>query len=257
MNIVTITGGQAVTSSLAIADGTENEHRAVLQLVRTYLADLEEFGRVAFEMRPFETAGGTQKREVAMLNEQQSTLLLTYMRNSDIVRAFKKRLVKAFWELAQRPASDPMQVLNDPAAMRGLLLNYSEKVIALEEKVAEQSPKVEALDRIAVSDGRLNLTNAAKNLDVPPRRLIDWMIANKWIYRRAGGSGAVAYQDKIQSGYLTHKVYVATREDGSEKTCEQVMVLPKGLAKLSMLVPQSGSGAGRPPQGDAASGARV
>lgn len=75
------------------ADGTSTQHKNVMELVRTYLSDLEEFRGVAFQTLPFETAGGTQKREVAILNEQQSTLLLTYMRNSEIVRAFKKRLL--------------------------------------------------------------------------------------------------------------------------------------------------------------------
>ncbi len=35
-------------------------------------------------------------------------------------------------ELRARPVADPMVILNDPAAMRGLLLNYTEKVIAVE-----------------------------------------------------------------------------------------------------------------------------
>lgn len=91
--------GELVTTSLAIADGTENDHASVIRLVRTYLSDIEEFGGVRFEIEPFETNGGQQTREVAILNEQQATLLITYMRNSEIVRTFKKRLVKAFYEL--------------------------------------------------------------------------------------------------------------------------------------------------------------
>lgn len=91
--------GEPVTTSLAIAEGTRVEHASVIKLVRTYLEDLEEFGRVGFEIAPFETAGGVQHRDVAFLNEPQSTLLLTYMRNSDIVRSFKKALVRAFFEL--------------------------------------------------------------------------------------------------------------------------------------------------------------
>jgi len=55
--IVSIKSGEAVTTSLAIAEGTDVEHKAVIQLVRTYQDDLEEFGRVTFEMAPFETAG--------------------------------------------------------------------------------------------------------------------------------------------------------------------------------------------------------
>ena len=46
--------GNAVTTSLAIAEGTEVQHKNVMELVRTYLADLQEFGRVTFETRSFE-----------------------------------------------------------------------------------------------------------------------------------------------------------------------------------------------------------
>lgn len=100
-NIVSIINGEALTTSLAIAEGVGNEHKHVIRLIRDYLSDLKEFGRVSFENAPFETAGGTQQREYAMLNEQQATLLITYMRNNDIVRAFKKQLVKAFYEAMQ------------------------------------------------------------------------------------------------------------------------------------------------------------
>ena len=101
-SIITILGDQLVTTTLAIAEGTGNQHKSVLELIRNNLADFEEFGRVAFESQPFKTAGGTQYREVGILNEQQATLALTYMRNSDNVRTFKKRLVKDFWEMRSR-----------------------------------------------------------------------------------------------------------------------------------------------------------
>lgn len=101
MNLVTIKDGDAVTPTTAIAAGTENEHASVIALVRKYHDDLCEFGRVRFEVDPFETAGGMQTREIALLTEPQATLLLTYMRNTEIVRAFKKKLVREFWELVQ------------------------------------------------------------------------------------------------------------------------------------------------------------
>jgi phage antirepressor YoqD-like protein len=37
--------------------------------------------------------------EYTLLNEQQATLLITYMKNTEIVRKFKMRLVKAFYAL--------------------------------------------------------------------------------------------------------------------------------------------------------------
>lgn len=99
MQIAILENGQPVTTSFLISEGTGNEHKSVIQLVRQYKSDLEDFGRVAFEMAPFDTAGGMQEREIAILNEQQATLILTYMRNNEVVRAFKKTLVKAFYDL--------------------------------------------------------------------------------------------------------------------------------------------------------------
>lgn len=235
MELVTLHAGQPVTTSLAIAAGTHNEHASVIKLVRSYLSDLEEFGRVRFEIAPFETAGGVQHREVAILNEQQSTLLLTYMRNSDIVRSFKKALVKAFFRLAQQARQpDPMQVLNDPVAMRSLLLGYSEKVLALEDQVEAMTPKVQALARIAEAGaGAVCITNAAKALQMQPRQLFSLLGQRRWIYKRPGGAAWLAYQDKIRSGVLEHKVTTVSRSDGTEKVVEQVLITPKGLAKLA------------------------
>lgn len=136
------------------------------------------------------------------------------------------------------PAIDPMAALNDPAFLRGTLLSYTEKVLTLESQVQEMQPDVDALHRIAKSDGGTCISTAAKDLQMRPKDLFAYMSANGWIYRRAGGKSWIAYQGKIQSGLLEHKVTVVARGDGSEKTVEQVLVTPKGLTKLSQLLTQ-------------------
>lgn len=142
MNLVTIKDGDAVTTTLAIAVGTQNDHASVIKLARTYQADLEEFGPVGFEIhvvaRP---QGGGTPAEFAILNEPQATLLLTYMRNTEIVRAFKKKLVREFWELVQERnrASQPDITTQEGAliALQGAV----EKQLALiaeNRQIAEQ-----------------------------------------------------------------------------------------------------------------------
>lgn len=138
--------------------------------------------------------------------------------------------------LRESPAVDPMTVLADPAAMRGLLLVYTEKVLALESTVAEQTPKVAALDRISSADGSLCMRDAAKALQVRPIDLKSLLLAERWIYGRPGHSGWLAYQDRIQQGVLIHKVSTVARQDGSEKIVEQVRVTPKGMAKLGEML---------------------
>lgn len=86
---------EAVTTSLAIAEGAQVEHASVIKLVRNNLNDFNEFGLVRFEIRPrLKGQHGGGDTEYAILNEQQATLLFSYMRNSEIVKQFKIRLVK-------------------------------------------------------------------------------------------------------------------------------------------------------------------
>lgn len=104
-NPVAIFDGNPVTTTLILAEGTDVQHKNVINLVRKYAEDLEEFGPLAFQTRMGEKLpqGGYGKAtEFACLNEPQATLIMTYMSNTPIVRAFKKRLVAAFFELADK-----------------------------------------------------------------------------------------------------------------------------------------------------------
>lgn len=107
----------------------------------------------------------------------------------------------------------------------------------LESQVEEMKPDVEALTRIAKSQGSMCVTDAAKQLQVKPKSLFDIMSQLKWIYRRLG-TPWIGYQDKIQQGLIEHKVTVITKPDGEDKSIPQVRVTPKGLSKLAKLLTQ-------------------
>lgn len=137
--------------------------------------------------------------------------------------------------LEMRQAQQPAIPQTLPEALR-LAADLAEDNAQLAHQVKALAPKAEALDRIATADGSLCITNAAKSLSVPPKKLFDWLKAHHWIYRRAGGSSWTAYQGRIQSGVLEHKITTVSRSDGSEKVVEQVLVTAKGITKLSGLV---------------------
>lgn len=149
-------------------------------------------------------------------------------------------VIKRWYDLETgqaKPAIDPMTALNDPSFLRSTLLTYTEKVIELESQVEEMKPDVEALTRIAKSQGSMCVTDAAKQLQVKPKSLFDIMSQCKWIYRRLG-TPWIGYQDKIQQGLIEHKVTVITKPDGEDKSIPQVRVTPKGLSKLAKLLTQ-------------------
>lgn len=87
------------TTSEVIAEAAGMNRRTVNRLIQTHKADLEEFGRVRFEITPLKTKGGVQSVTAYHLNEQQATLLMTYARNTETVRAFKKELVRQFYAM--------------------------------------------------------------------------------------------------------------------------------------------------------------
>ncbi len=98
--------GEPYTTSEIIAEGTGIDRRKVRDAIRKYKTDLETFGRVASYQAPLETNGGTQTITGYILNEQQATFLLTLLKNTPVVVAFKKELVRQFYamrdELARR-----------------------------------------------------------------------------------------------------------------------------------------------------------
>jgi len=104
--LVSVIDGEPLASTAVIAHGMRAQHRAVIQLVRQHEQILSQFGRVQFEIAPFVTRGGTQQREVALLNERQSALLISLMRNKAEVVEFKAALIAEFYRmrdaLAQR-----------------------------------------------------------------------------------------------------------------------------------------------------------
>ncbi|OYN76849.1 Rha family transcriptional regulator [Mycolicibacterium sphagni] len=180
--------GIATTTSMRVANGTRNEHRAVLQLIGENLADFEEFGGVAFEMQPFDTAGGVQHRRVAILNEEHATLLLTYMRNNEIVKDFKKRLVRAFSEL--RRTANEVQPLTP--------LEYARRLVDAEERVeaataradqAEKRFEIEQRHRRAIEGGDgILLTDFGKKYfsEVRHTDFFEHLYAKRWLIDQRG-----------------------------------------------------------------------
>ena len=87
------------TTDEIIASCAQVRRSTVTRLIRNHQKDLETFGRLGFEIRALQTKGGIQDVKTYHLNEQQATLLITYLRNTEPVKAFKKALVREFYAM--------------------------------------------------------------------------------------------------------------------------------------------------------------
>lgn len=103
MNIVYMDGKkEPYTTSEIIAECAEVQHHTITRLIREHKVDFEALGILGFEIHKLDTRG--QPKKTYILNEQQATLLITYLKNTEPVREFKKNLVKAFFELRKEVA---------------------------------------------------------------------------------------------------------------------------------------------------------
>ncbi|WFA76424.1 Rha family transcriptional regulator [Streptococcus suis] len=88
-----------------IAEHAEIDIVSVRKLIDKHKKDLEAFGVLSFEIhKPEKGSLGGRPRRIYHLNEQQATLLVTYLGNTEPVREFKKNLVKAFFEMRDEVA---------------------------------------------------------------------------------------------------------------------------------------------------------
>jgi phage antirepressor YoqD-like protein/phage regulator Rha-like protein len=225
--IITFAGDPSM-SSREIADLTGSTHDNVLKTIRA----LVERGVVSGNETPYVHPQNGQTYSEFRLDFRNTMIVV-----SGYSPELRARIIDRWQQLeTERQTFDPATILENPAAMRGLLLTYTEKVIALEAKVEDMRDDVAAHERLTRADGSLNITEAAKNLGIRPKDLFDWLAHNGWIYKRAGSAAWLGYQDKCNRGLLEHKSTTVLRSDGSEKITEQVRVTPKGLSVLAKLV---------------------
>ena len=128
-DLVIIEENKACTTSLAMANGLDVQHASVLKLIKRYKSDFECTNLVRFEIqaRPEGQHGGGVS-EIAILDEYQATLLLTYMRNTVKVRLFKQQLVQAFFKARDLLMTGQMGLLQKHAIL--ILALGDEKEVA-------------------------------------------------------------------------------------------------------------------------------
>jgi len=234
--------GGVFTNSRDVAAYFSKEHRAVLLAVDNLLKAEPDLGMHSFMQTPYvEPSNGQTYRSYDIDRDGFALLAMGFTGKKAL--KFKLKYVAQFNAMEQelkKMASGPsLGFANDAAALRNYLITYSEKVIALESRVEEMMPAVQALEQIAEAHGSLNRTEAAKHLGIAPHLLCRWMRTNGWTYRRPGSKDDIAYQSKIMAGYLEHKVTTGPKEDGTEWISTQVRVTPKGLTVLAKAFPQT------------------
>ena len=125
MNIIQIKDATPVVSHRVVAEHSAVKQRSVRMLIDKHIEDLEEFGHLSFEMTTVRNGVGAEnEQKTYYLTEPQATLLMTYLQNTEPVKAFKKALVKGFYKLKQEKEANA--VSNE--AIFGVLVEISKTI---------------------------------------------------------------------------------------------------------------------------------
>ena len=211
-------------SSREIAELVESRHDKVKQSIERLAAraviDLPPLGEYRDSLGRPATEYRISKRDSYVIVAQLSP-------------EFTARLVDRWQQLEAQVAAPAISVPQTMSEALRLAADLADERDRLRNDLQVAEPKIRALERLTVSDGSMCITDAAKAMQIQPKRLFDFMSANQWIYRRPGSGVWTAYQEKLQSHVLEHKIGMVQREDGSERVTTRVLVTTKGLADLA------------------------
>jgi len=165
------------------------------------------------------TLGGSQK--FTIVNESGLYSLIFISRKEE-AKKFKKWVTSDVLPTIRKTGGYGQQVnLGDPRLLHQLVLDYTDRVIQLEDKVANDQPKVSFYDDFINSEGLYNLQNAARALDLNPNLFINSLKKNYLFYQ---GRALVPYQL-----YRDQGLFVIRSNAVDKQAYYQTYITPKGL----------------------------
>jgi phage regulator Rha-like protein len=135
--LVSIKKENAFTTSMIVAEGTDNQHHSVTKLIRRHRKRFERWGELEFMDFKSINSGRGRPTKIAMLNEEQAYFLITLLDNNEKVADFKAELVDQFFKakklLAERKTEDYQNVRLQGKGMRREFTDAIKEYVELAE----------------------------------------------------------------------------------------------------------------------------
>lgn len=158
-------------------------------------------------------------------------MLFTFLKNTEIARKLKLTLVKAFRAVRDELAKAQQKAIaipqSLPEALR-LAADLAEKNQQLIEQAKIDTPKAQWCDRVTAANEHMTITQAAKTLGYPPRKLKDYLRKIGFIYAGAD----TPMQDQIKTGRAVLRYAHYTTSDGNPVEKPYTHITTKGLKWL-------------------------
>lgn len=223
-SLTTLPTGTATMSSLLIAEITGKNHADVMRDVRSVLeqAEIDESKFAGIYLDAYK-----REKPCYLLPRRECDLVISGY-------SVKYRLaIIDRWH-----ALEGQQTLRIPTHIEALRIaaDALEQVEEQKQLLAIAAPKVEAYDRLEEADGSLTITDSAKVLQIKPGELFNYLQVATWIYKRPMCSAFVAFQKRLDQGWLTEKTKPVALADGTVRITAQVRITPTGITKLAKII---------------------
>lgn len=227
--VESVGAGQPLTmSSREIAELCEKQHAHVMRDIRAMLDGLE-IGQSKFGSTYTDVQG-----KVRDSYDLPKNLTLTLVAGYNV--KLRARIIDRWMELEGQ--TKPLDY-SDPRVLLGVMSHLQAQVVERDAVIVEQGTRLKTLDRLEGAHGSMCITDAAKTLGQKRAQdLFDFMSARRWIFKRPGNKNWLAYQDKIQAGYMEHEDHIHFDSLGRERVSTRALVTAKGLVKLADLLEQ-------------------
>ena len=195
-------------SSLEIADLTGKQHKDVIRDIRNMLNQLE-IQSAQFCAQYKDSTG----RSLPMFNlPKDETLCLIAGYNVQV----RMRIIKRWQELEEANKSNGIFMPNFSDPVEAAIAWANEKRLSqmLEQKIEEQKPKVEYVEKYVERNNTKNITATAKEIGISGRKLGEWLRKKDYAFKRT--DKLVWKQQFIDEGYGVMKQTVKNEFDTSQ-----------------------------------------
>jgi len=136
--------GTPATSQDKLSLLSGNDEKSIQDLIVRYKSELEIFGTLDFDN--IKTTGRPKK--LYYLNEQQSYLFMTFLKNTKVVKDFKIALIREFFEMRESLNNSTKQIQPQPThhqinGYKSQLSQHNSKIRELEKQNALLQAKLE------------------------------------------------------------------------------------------------------------------
>ena len=221
--VIKSTKGNAVTTSLLVAEKFGKEHKHVLESIRNLMAENSAVKNMFYQSTYCDDRN--KERPLIIMNRDGFSLLVMGFTGAKAM-AFKLEFIEAFNEMERKLAS-PQLPATYLDALKALVVSEEQKQLA-EAKVSELEPKAEVYDKIANTLGLLSLNDAAKSLHQGRNKMVSELRK-----RSVLDSNNIAYQRFISQGYFEIKITPVPAINYSHRS---TLVTNKGLVWLAKIL---------------------